>query len=68
MVKSVIAGKRPAKPHPTAPQAPTRIFSPDEFAADTQEDRSIAVLANKRREFLARLQAPEEDTNSREDL
>ncbi len=62
MVKSLLTRKRPAKAHAATPQA--RTFNPDEFKADTPEDRSIAVLAEKRRQFLARLQAPESDTAS----
>lgn len=67
-----VLGERPRvkpKDDGTAAQAQQdlpRNFSPDEFAADTQEDRSLAVLADKRREFLARLQAQEKDTSSRE--
>lgn len=38
-------------------QLGARKFSADEFEADTQEDRSVAVLAEKRRQFLSRLNA-----------
>lgn len=58
MAESLTAGKRPAKSPSQAVAPPeARVFSPDEFEADTQEDRPIAVLAEKRRQFLARLGA-----------
>lgn len=56
MTEALTAGKRPAEAQAQASVPPeARVFSPDEFEADTQEDRSIAVLAQKRRQFLAHL-------------
>ncbi len=54
METAVIEEERPAEPHSRAAQVPTR--SADEFEADTQENRPVSVLAEKRRQFLARLQ------------
>jgi len=54
VVKSRAAGRRPAKQRHRAVTQP-RMRVAEEFEADTQEDRSVAVLAEKRRLFLARL-------------
>ena len=35
--------------------APLRTYEPEEFDADTDEDRPVAILAEKRRRFLAEL-------------
>ena len=56
MVKALTAEKRPAKQKSSAAALP-RVREADEFEADTQEDRPIALLAERRREFLAKLQA-----------
>ena len=39
--------------------AVTRRYEPEEFDADTDEERPIAVLAEKRRQFLWMLNARE---------
>ena len=39
--------------------AVTRTYEPEEFDADTAEDRPIAVLAERRRQFLSMLNARE---------
>ena len=55
--------KKPTKDNPQAEQQPvtaiTRTYEPEEFEADTDEDRPIAVLAEKRRQFLSMLKARE---------
>ena len=56
MVKTLTAEKRPAK-HKAGATALPRMREADEFEADTQEDRPIALLAERRREFLARVEA-----------
>ncbi len=61
MVKTLVAEKRPAKQTAKA-TAPRRTRGADEFEADTQEDRSVAVLAEKRRQFLAGLKSQDANT------
>lgn len=56
MTKTLIAAKRPAKQKSRATALP-QMRQAEEFEADTQEDRSIDVLAQKRRRFLANLEA-----------
>lgn len=56
-------GRKPARDSPQAKRQPvtpiTRTFGPEEFDADTDEDRPIAVLAERRRQFLSMLKARE---------
>jgi len=40
-----------------------RDFSPEEFDADTEEDRPIAVLAERRKQFLAALEAKQSEAD-----
>ena len=51
---------KPTKNSPQAKQqsvtAITRTYEPEEFDADTDEERPIAVLAKKRRQFLLMLE------------
>lgn len=62
MAKSLKTGEHTAEAQSVLDRTPeVRVFSPDDFEADTQEDRSISVLAEKRRQFLARLNAREGD-------
>jgi len=58
MVKTLTANKKHTKQN-SAPvlMGTTRTYGSDEFEADTEEDRSIPVLAEKRRRFLTGLKA-----------
>jgi hypothetical protein len=40
-----------------------RSYDPEEFEADTTEERPIALLAEKRRQFLSGLKARQTDAN-----
>ncbi len=55
--------KTPAKDNPQAKQksatAMVRCYEPEEFDADTNEERAIAVLAERRRQFLSMLNTRE---------
>ena len=55
--------KKPTRDNPQAKQqsaAPlARTYEPEEFDADTDEERPIAVLAERRRQFLSMLEARE---------
>ena len=55
--------KKPTKDNPQARKqsviAFTRTYEPEEFDADTDEERPIAILAEKRRQLLAMLNARE---------
>lgn len=67
MTKAAAAAKRSMKqPAGRDGQATMREFSADEFDADTQEDRSVPMLAEKRRQFLAQLDAKSSDFPSEE--
>jgi len=56
MVKTLVRSKHSMKqPHPVVSPI-KRDFSPEEFDADTDEERPIAVLAKKRRQFLLMLE------------
>jgi len=55
--------KKLTKDNPPAKQksatATTRRYEPEEFEADTDEERPIAILAERRRQFLSMLKARE---------
>ena len=55
--------KKPTNDNPQAKQksvtAVTRTYEPEEFEADTDEARPIAVLAERWRQFLSMLNARE---------
>ena len=55
MVKTLTKNNQPAKQNSEA--AMTRSYEPEEFEADTAEERPIALLAERRRQFLAELKA-----------
>ena len=55
MVKTFAEDKQQAKQKPEP--AVTRRFVPEEFEADTTEERSVALLAERRRRFLVGLKA-----------
>ena len=57
MVKTLTAEKRPPKQKARAAALPRRREA-DEFEADTQEDRSVAALAEKRRQIEATVSRP----------
>ena len=56
-------GKKATNDNPPVKQqsvtAVTRIYEPEEFDADTDEERPIAVLAERRRQFLSMLKTRE---------
>lgn len=55
MVKTLIKAKQQ-----TEPQSKTttiRHYAPEEFEADTTEERPVAVLAERRRQFLVGMKA-----------
>ena len=57
MVKTLVRRIHSMKqPHPVMSPI-KRDFGPEEFDADTEEDRPIAVLAERRNQFLAVLEA-----------
>ena len=55
MVKTLIRNKARVKQKQEA--APVRSYQSEEFEADTTEERPIALLAERRRQFLAQLLA-----------
>ena len=59
MVKTLVRSKHPMKQSHPVVSPIKRDFSPEEFDADTEEDRPIAVLAEKRWQFLSVLKARE---------
>jgi len=44
-------------------ESTTRAYEPEEFEADTAEERPIALLAERRRQFLAGLKAAQTSAN-----
>lgn len=44
--------------------APVRSFQPEEFEADTTEERPIPLLAKRRRQFLAGLQVRQKEADA----
>ena len=54
--------KTPGKDQREA-EGTTRTYDPEEFEADTVEERPIALLAERRRQFLEGLQASQTNTN-----
>ena len=63
MVKTLVRSEHPMKqPHPVVSPI-KREFSPEEFDADTEEDRPIAVLAERRKQFLAALEPKQSQTD-----
>ena len=54
--------KTPSKDQHKAEEA-TRTYEPEEFEADTAEERPIALLAERRRQFLAGLKASQTTAN-----
>ncbi len=59
MVKT-LPGNYQAKPKR---EAPTREYKPEEFDADTDEERPIALIAERRRQFLVELEARQPGTS-----
>lgn len=57
MVKTLVRSKHPMKQSHPVVSPIKRDFSPEEFDADTEEERPIAVLAERRKQFLAALEA-----------
>jgi len=55
MVKTLTQDDPQAEHKPET--AMTRHFQPEEFEADTDEERPISVLAERRRQFLSMLKA-----------
>lgn len=46
------------------PAGATRVYAPAEFEADTNEARPIALLAERRRQFLSGLKACQTNASS----
>jgi hypothetical protein len=57
MVKTLVRSKHSMKQSHPVVSPIKRDFSPEEFDADTEEERPIAVLAERRKQFLAALEA-----------
>lgn len=55
MAKTLVRDNQKAKQQPET--ATVRHFEPEEFDADTDEERPVALLAERRRQFLAGLRA-----------
>ena len=62
MVETFEIGKRQVKQESVGDAI--RQFDPDEFDADTNEERPIALLAERRRQFLAGLKMRPAEENS----
>ncbi len=55
MVKTLLKAKQQAEPQ--SKTTTIRHYAPEEFEADTTEERPVAMLAERRRQFLAGLKA-----------
>ncbi len=54
--------KTPSKDQQKTENA-ARTYEPEEFEADTPEERPVALLAERRRQFLAGLKASQTNAN-----
>ena len=61
MAKTLIRDNQQAEQQPET--AAIRRFDPEEFDADTDEERPVALLAERRRQFLAGLKAQQEGSS-----
>lgn len=59
MVKTLVRSKHSMKQSHPVVSPIKRDFSPEEFDADTEEERPIAVLAERRKQFLSMLKVRE---------
>jgi len=63
MVKTLVRSKHSMKQSHPVVSPIKRDFSPEEFDADTEEERPIAVLAERRKQFLAALEAKQSEAD-----